>query len=66
MIEHRRPADYRPITDDDIASATRGLGLKRRDTCHVKETLENHRGLNAFASAVIVKACEAELARRAG
>jgi hypothetical protein len=66
MIEQRRPADYRPITDDDIASATRGLALERRDTRYVKETLENHRGLNAFASAVIVKACEAELARRAG
>lgn len=66
MIEQRRPADYRPITDDDIASATRGLNLQRRDTRHVKETLDCHRGLNAFASAVIVKACEAELERRAG
>lgn len=66
MIEQRRPADYRPITDGDIASATRALGLTRRDTIHVKETLENHRGLNAFASAVIAKACEAELERRKG
>jgi hypothetical protein len=66
MIEQRRPADYRPITDDDIASATRALGLTRRDTIHVKETLDCHRGLNAFASAVIAKACEAELERRQG
>jgi hypothetical protein len=64
MIEQRRPADYRPITDDDIASATRALGMTRRDTRGLKEDLENHRGLNAFASAVIVKAIEAELERR--
>jgi hypothetical protein len=64
MIEQRRPADYRPITDDDIASAARGLGLERRDTAHLKATLECHTGLNAFASAVIVKAVQAELERR--
>jgi hypothetical protein len=38
--------------------------MTRRDTRGLKEDLENHRGLNAFASAVIVKAIEAELERR--
>jgi hypothetical protein len=64
MIEQRRPANHRPITDDDIASATRALGMTRRDSAGLKETLDNHKGLNAFASAVIVKAVEAELERR--
>ncbi len=64
MIETRRPANYRPITNDDIASATRALGMTRRDSAGLKETLENHKGLDAFASAVIVKAVEAELERR--
>lgn len=64
MHDMQRPADHRPITDDDIAAATRALGLRRRDTVHVKETLEMHQGLNAFASAVIAKAARLELDRR--
>jgi hypothetical protein len=64
MIDQRRPANHRPITDADIEDATRALRLKHRDSAHLRETLECHRGLNAFASAVIAKAVEVELDRR--
>ena len=57
----------RPITDDDVASATRGLQLDKRTDEHLMTTLSAHRDgelSHLFASRVIVAAVRQEIGRR--
>lgn len=56
--------NYRPVTQGDIESATRGLRLDKMSAKRLIDTLGHHAQVDMFASQVIVAACEVELDRR--
>jgi hypothetical protein len=53
--------DFRSTTSDDIASATRGLEMRRMTDFELRMLMEEHSEIDIFASKVIVEAAEREL-----
>jgi hypothetical protein len=61
-VQYRR--DFRPMTSDDILSATRGLELHRKTDDEIRELIRAHSEIDKFASKVIQEACGRELDAR--
>jgi hypothetical protein len=54
----------RPITNDDLWSAIRGLGMYRMERAELTALVEHHGNVDLFASRVIAEAARQVLAAR--
>lgn len=52
------------MTDEDKASASRGLRMPTLTSAALQDLIEHHMGVDMFASQVIVKAARQELIER--
>lgn len=62
MTKYHR--NYRPIEQDDIDAATRGLAMTTASDERLQEIVQLHRDADNFASAVIYEAAVLEMGRR--
>lgn len=57
----KHTADCRPMTDDDIMGAIRGLQMTTKSPAWLRAKIADHARINMFASAVIVVAAARRL-----